>query len=605
MLEWALKYAKNGWSILPTKPRAKAPIMSTWKQYEKQRADNEMLKTWFMQLQNVGIGLVTGKISNVIVLDVESWCPTPIETILEQYPTGLVSKSGRGGHHLYYQYPNGRGTISNRVGIFGGADLRADGGFIVLPPTLHESGNRYEWVEYGIPGKFPDALLRIESQSTGTDKWISDMLNGVTEGGRNDAAARLAGYFFKKGINTDIIEKLLLEWNEKNDPPLPEQEIFTTIRSTQRYHQRNAAGITSVEFIDDRNETPVGTETQPGFELVKFKDYIINYGGDGVSWAVEDWLPDKSIIFLISPPESYKTWLLLDMAISVAGGIPFLGSFKTLRSGPTMIIQQEDAHAGIAERMSVIVQSKFGILPHVGEGNDESTIPHIPELPIHIHPARQLRFTDKKVVAELEKKIEEIRPVVVLIDPLYSATSVDNYMAASAEQMMVLKTWRDRYGCSFLIAHHSKKNIDPESTAREDSWGSQFLNAFQEGGWQIRRNNRLAQNEVVVRRHSKVLGNLKPISLQFDISTKYPMKYQVAVGEWTPSTQATENMTSSQRELYEEIRGNPASVTDVAKNQGKQVSTISRHMKQLETANLVEKMPDGRWKTKSLAEMEE
>ena len=153
---------------------------------------------------------------------------------------------------------------------------------------------------------------------------------------------------------------------------------------------------------------------------------------------------------------------------------------------------------------------------------DEWRIPVMPDLPIYVHPSRMLRFDDERVLGELEKQIEAIRPKVVLIDPLYSTTSsVDGYMADLTNQMMVLKTWRDRYGCSFLIAHHSRKNIDPDSTAREDSWGSQFLNAFLEAGWQIRRNPRLADNEVVVRRHSKVMGNQPPVSLTFNISTVF------------------------------------------------------------------------------------
>ena len=111
-----------------------------------------------------------------------------------------------------------------------------------------------------------------------------------------------------------------------------------------------------------------------------------------------------------------------------------------------------------------------------------------------------------------------------MIDPLYSTTSgTDNYMSDLANKMMVLKAWRDKYGCSFVLAHHSKKNLDPDSTAREDSWGSQFLNAFLEAGWQVRRNPRLPTNEVIVRRHSKVMGNQAPVALTFDISTVYPM----------------------------------------------------------------------------------
>jgi hypothetical protein len=152
----------------------------------------------------------------------------------------------------------------------------------------------------------------------------------------------------------------------------------------------------------------------------------------------------------------------------------------------------------------------------------------MPDLPIYVHPDRQLRFDNKQVIEEMERQIATVRPKVVLIDPLYSTTNTtDNYMADLANRMMVLKTWRDKYGCSFVIAHHSKKNLDPDSTAREDSWGSQFLNAFLEAGWQIRRNPRLAPTEVIVRRHSKVMGNQNPISLTFDISTVFPMKYVV------------------------------------------------------------------------------
>ena len=185
-----------------------------------------------------------------------------------------------------------------------------------------------------------------------------------------------------------------------------------------------------------------------------------------------------------------------------------------------------------------------------------------------------------------------------MIDPLYSTTaSADNYMADLANQMMVLKTWRDKYGCSFVIAHHSKKNLDPDSTAREDSWGSQFLNAFLEAGWQVRRNPRLGQNEVVVRRHSKVMGNQSPISLTFDISTKYPMKYQVTAHQYEASAHS-DNRQPAQASLLDMLQQGPLSQSDICTKTGKNRSTISRQIRQLEAASMVERMPDGRYKVK-------
>lgn len=592
-------YVDRGWSVLPVRPEEKRPFMTNWLQYTHSRASKETITSWFTNLSGAGVGIVTGKVSNVIVLDVESTCPYPIEDILKKYPTQLISRSGSGGYHLFYQYPTNVPKVANRVRIFDGADLRADGGFIVLPPTIHSSGKRYEWVSEGVPGRFPAALLDLRSQpKVQSDGWITEALRGVSEGGRNDACARLAGYFFKKGMTYDIVESLLLDWNERNDPPMPTKEVRTTIKSIERSHSTSDFQPTSVQFTDDRAEDEKQeSQKQSSFDVMRMVDYVKGYGGGGVSWLVDEWLPDKSITFLVSPPESYKTWILLDLAVSVSSGTPFLGRYQINSPGPTMIIQQEDSHEGLTDRLALIVEQKLNAVPKL-EG-DTWQVPAMPDLPIYVHPSRQLRFDNKKVIEELEQQIAAIRPKVIMIDPLYSTTaSTDNYMADLASQMMVLKTFRDKYGCSFLIAHHSKKNLDPDSTAREDSWGSQFLNAFLEAGWQVRRNPKLAQNEIVVRRHSKVMGNQSPISLTFDISTKYPMKYQVTARQYESLAPAADNRQPAQANLLDLLQQGPMSQSDICGRTGKNRSTISRQIRQLEAASMVERMPDGRYKAK-------
>lgn len=595
--ELASEYVDNGWSVLPVKPEEKRPYMTNWLQYTRTRAPKETVQSWFTNLSGAGVGVVTGRISNIIVLDVESYCSIPIEELLKRYPTQMVARSGSGGYHLFYQYPQGVSKVSNRVGIFEGADLRADGGFIVLPPTIHPSGNKYTWEKRGVPGVFPRELLDLQSTSqTRGDNWITEALRGVSEGGRNDTCARLAGYFFKKGMNADIVETLLLEWNERNDPPLPIREVRATIKSIERSHAIGGSSFTRVEFDNDRRQEDDKLATQSGFGVMKMTDYVKGYGGEGVSWLVSDWLPDKSITFLVSPPESYKTWILLDLAVSVSAGVPFLGQFEVAQPGPTLIIQQEDSHAGLTDRLALIAEQKLRAVPNL-DGNEWS-VPVIPDIPIYIHPDRQLRFGNKKVIEELERQIETIKPKVIMIDPLYSTTdSTDNYMADLANRMMVLKTWRDKYGCSFVIAHHSKKNLDPDSTAREDSWGSQFLNAFLEAGWQVRRNPKLPTNEVIVRRHSKVMGNQKPISLTFDISTKYPMKYKVTARPYEIAP-AGETRQPAQANLLDLLQKGDLTQADIVNRTGKGRSTVSRQIRQLEAAGLVEKMPDGKWHAK-------
>ena len=595
VLAQANEYIDQGWSILPVKPSEKRPYMTNWLQYQHTKATKEMADSWFTSLTGAGVGMVTGRISGVVVLDVESYCSIPIDELLRRYPTQMISRTGTGGYHLFYLYPNGISKIANRVGIFEGADIRADGGFIVLPPTRHPNGKLYEWVKKGPLGVFPKALLDIQSQPKAQgDGWITEALRGVSEGGRNDACARLAGYFFHKGLNADIVEALLTEWNERNDPPLPMREMRTTIKSIERSCAVVDGQFTSVEYEDDTKTASKAPENST-FDLLRMRDYVKGYGGEGATWLVQDWLPDKSITFLVSPPESYKTWILLDLAVSISTGLPFLGQARVNKTGPAMIIQQEDSHGGLTERLALIAEQKMGMAASLGNGAWQ--IPCIPDLPIYIHPSRMLRFDNDKVLKELEEQIKTIKPRVILIDPLYSTTSgVDNYMADLANQMMILKTWRDKYGCSFVLAHHSKKNLDPDSTAREDSWGSQFLNAFLEAGWQVRRNQKLAPNEVVVRRHSKVMGNQAPISLTFDISTSYPMKYRVTARQY--ETQAAPAPAPAQAYILEAFDGREFSQKDVINVTGKSPSTVSRQIKQLEATGAIEKMPNGKWRRK-------
>ena len=566
-----------GLCILPVRPREKRPYMQNWTKYINTRPKKTELKKWFETLTNPGIGMVTGKISNLVVVDFDSYKSSlTFEDLVQKYPTDMISRTGRGGYHLFYRYPRGE-EIGNKVNVLEGVDIRGNGGFVVLPPTIHENGKPYKWIKEGNPGVFPVELSQTKSNhKLNEDKWISELMRGVGEGERNNAAARLAGYFFKKGLPIDVIQHTLEIWNDCNTPPLTKQELLTTIKSISRNHQ-------TFELVEEK------IQQDNGFGLVSIGQYLTEYGREGTQWIIDEWVPDGSIVFIVSPPESYKTWILLDVAVSIATSTPFLNTYPVLKSGPVIIIQQEDSHSGLSERLSVIMQSKLEILPQLGE---ENIIPIIPDIPILIHPNRSLKFSNGQIMNDLEKCIKEVNPVAVIIDPLYSAASVDNYMASAAEDMLRLKQFRDKYGCTFLIAHHSRKNIDPNSTAREDGWGSQFLNAFLETGWQIRRGSNLGPNEIVVRRHSKTMGNATPICLDFDISTKYPLKYHVIPKTYT----AIRVNSTAKGAVLEALINSPLNLTELSGKLDKSKSTLSRQLKQLETQNMIQKMPDGRYK---------
>lgn len=249
------------------------------------------------------------------------------------------------------------------------------------------------------------------------------------------------------------------------------------------------------------------------------------YGASDIKWAVEGWLPDETIAMMVSPPGTFKTWTLVDLAVSIATKTPFLGAAPIHRAGSVLFFQQEDFHGQIAQRIATIMAGRF---PMGWDGNLSKkdfgiTLPPCP--PIYLHDNRELRFDNPDVMDVLEERVAELQPVLVIVDPLYTAAPLDEYMASAIHHMMRLKRLRDLYQTSFMIAHHTGKRS--KETSREDAWGSQFLNAFLETGWQVRPQ---AEGSALIRRHFKVSKDMPEAILHFDIETnEYPSRYRTTL----------------------------------------------------------------------------
>lgn len=593
LLESALELWRSGFSVIPIQSGGKRPLVS-WIEYQSRRPTEEEIYRWWQQYPNANVGIVTGKISGIVVidLDLDKDGNESGARIYEQAPTDLIVKTGRGGYHLYYHYPEDVDRISNRVGLLPGVDIRADGGYVVAPPSVHSSGRLYTWIRRGKPGKLPPHLVGlltsyISAERDGEEdspKWLSDLLAGVGEGQRNDACARLCGYLIGKGMPKDVVLTIIRQWNEKNRPSLPDHEVAATVESVCRTARRRGTVPQSRP-----QDSGTGQASTSPFSVVNIRDYMAHYGGNQVSWLVQDWLPEATIGFVVAPPGSYKTWLTFDMAVSVATGTPFLGKYPVQRTGPVLLIQQEDFHGDTAQRLAIILQSRLDLRAEtMGDGQFEVKAP--PEIPIYIHPDRNLRFADQVVMDALEQRVRELRPALVILDPLYSAAMTDDYMTKSAEQMLRLKVMRDRYGCSFLVAHHTTKYAD--NMERSRLWGSQFLNALLETGWQVKRSEN--NGSIIVRRHFKVAKNpAGDVRVDFDINTDDPpYRYHIKIPTEAEVVESGTGLNSKILTLLSESE-KPMSINEIADVLGVHRSTVSRRMKALRQDSMVQKDADG------------
>lgn len=156
---WAMTYAeKKGWHVFPLRPRDKIP--ATAHGFKDAQNDPDAIReTWGETEYN--IGLACGPVSGVFVFDVDAEAPkgggiagpealARLEAQHGELPPTLKVLTGGAGWHLYFRWPEGRALRNRaRIKIDGqqtGLDVRAEGGYVVLPPSIHpKTGDAYRW----------------------------------------------------------------------------------------------------------------------------------------------------------------------------------------------------------------------------------------------------------------------------------------------------------------------------------------------------------------------------------------------------------------------------------------------------------------------------
>lgn len=244
LLEQALAYLEKGWSVIPVNPETKKPII-LWKEYQAGRPTKEEITKWWTKHPNANIGLITGRISGIVVVDIDLY-HGGVEDGFQDIQTVKV-KTGGGGLHYYFQYQENLGCYT---GIQQGIDIRANGGYVILPPSIHKSGNAYEWLLSpdtvqlaSLPqivkdwiNKRTDNNENTKDQKSKKGNFDPTILEGVGEGKRNSAATSYIGKLLREfPINEwELVWSMVANWNKTNRPPLPDKELKTTFESIKQ-----------------------------------------------------------------------------------------------------------------------------------------------------------------------------------------------------------------------------------------------------------------------------------------------------------------------------------------------------------------------------------
>lgn len=157
LLDVAYGYLDLGWTVIPQLPGKKRPAIK-WKKYQQQAPSRSEWQTWAKQWPDAGLLLVLGKVSDVLVIDVDGL--DAYEALLARLgmepiaPKVISGSRAPGRFHLYFAYPE-IDTDPKATPWHPKLEFRGEKGLVVLPPSLHSSGHLYKWSE----GQSMDELI--------------------------------------------------------------------------------------------------------------------------------------------------------------------------------------------------------------------------------------------------------------------------------------------------------------------------------------------------------------------------------------------------------------------------------------------------------------
>jgi putative DNA primase/helicase len=227
----AAGYRRLGWSPIPIKERSKEPNLRELRPYLTRKATQEEFGAWSWS----GVGIVTGPVSGVLVLDVDG-PDGEAELQKHKHPVTPMVRTASGGLHLYFRHPDRH--VKTGIRVAPGLDVKASGGYVVAPPSVGPNGRAYEWIVSPEEAELADPppwLLQLlgRERPKGPAAPVGER---IPSGERNKALASLAGSMRRRGMGGGEIAAALQVTNEQRcQPPLEAEEVDKIAASMARY----------------------------------------------------------------------------------------------------------------------------------------------------------------------------------------------------------------------------------------------------------------------------------------------------------------------------------------------------------------------------------
>ena len=433
-LDAALGYARRGIPVFPV--RGKLPL--TEHGFRDASTEADVIRKWWLRLPDANIAIPTGSLSHLVVLDVDprhggTESLAALEAKHRALPETLQARTGGGGRHFFFALADGQ-IIRNSAGKLGpGLDLRGDGGYVVVPPSVHpETKELYRWANKAKPAPVPAWFIEALSASVLVIESVSDA--SIPAGERNDTLVRIAGAMRRRGCTRPAIEAALLAENaQRCSPPLSNNEVLAIAHSVCRY-------------TPERPRAPEAQKPETEAVLRCFRDIA----PEQVRWLWPKRIPLGKLTLLVGDPGLGKSLLTIDLASRVTRAAEFPDG-SSCDIGDVLFLSAEDDPADtIRPRLDAA-------------GADVSRVHILEAVRVTLGDGTQTEkaFNLETDLAALEAALRRDSSIrLVVIDPISAYLGgVDSHSNAEVRGILApLASLAARYGLAIVAVTHLRKS---------------------------------------------------------------------------------------------------------------------------------------------------
>lgn len=512
----ALDYAARGWAVFPVHsirdgictcgepscPRpGKHPVGHlTPHGLNDASTDRDKVLGWWKTAPWANIGIATGRASGrLMVVDIDikpergqfgedSWLERQKEYGKVHQVVGVMT--GSGGQHLYFRYPESA-TVRSGQDVLGPAvDIRADGGYVIAPPSKHISGQEYfwdaDWELLDIP-EAPDWLVHLASSRPREDspadtpetplapeqvREIRSALTCVVSDSR-DTWCEIGMALHSTGAGEQAYG-LWAEWSQQSDKYDPKDQ-----RRTWKSFKGDSGITLSTLFFRAKKsgwiDLPRAVAAPVSAADSELLDWQESLAGRFLTppppqeWLLENLLPRKTVGALFAAGGTGKSFLLLELAFALASGASF-GPFRPAGRSRVLYMASEDPDHELHRRVWYVANAlRLLNSPHLADNLGVVSLAGKSDFLVALNEHNNPCTTSS--YEWLCRSIQRIPGLDVLIlDPmsrLYGLNENDNTHATY--WISVLERLVDAYGITVLFAHHEPKSANHQQKLRDSS----------------------------------------------------------------------------------------------------------------------------------------